>query len=207
MPPCENAVMGTRASATTSAAGQGADPAPPAHVLIVGGSTADWDGLGRSAWVERRRSFAERGSQLGVEWLTLRPYAADGSPGLAGRVPPEADAGPVRFVTESVGTCTLIVDPAADGRERFAGAMRALGDGPVNEASVAGVLYEPADVEPDLVLILGPADRLPPSLVWELAYAELVFAEVVWADLRPEYLEDAVAEYAGRRRRFGGLDA
>ena len=92
-------------------------------------------GLGRSATVLTVDPARRLGAVLGVE----------------------ADAGPVRFVTESVGTCTLIVDPAADGRERFAGAMRALGDGPVNEASVAGVLYEPADVEPDLVLILGPA--------------------------------------------------
>ena len=36
-------------------------------------------------------------------------------------------------------------------------------------------LYAPADVEPDLIVILGPHDRLPPSLVWELAYGELVF--------------------------------
>jgi len=207
MPPCENAAMGSRASAATSAVGQGVDPAPPAHVLIVGGSTADWDGLGRSAWSERRRALAERASALGIDWLTLRPYSSGGAVGLADRTPPARDSSPVRFVTETVGRCTLIVDPAADGRERFAGAMRALGDGPVNEASVAGVLYEPADVEPDLVLVLGPSNRLPPSLVWELAYAELVFTEVVWADLQPDHLVDAVAEFAGRRRRFGGLDA
>jgi len=34
-----------------------------------------------------------------------------------------------------------------------------------------------------------------------------VFAEVAWGDLEPNHLADAVAEYAGRRRRFGGLDA
>ena len=48
----------------------------------------------------------------------------------------------------------------------------------VDEKAVAGVLYEPADVEPDLVLVLGPPTRLPPSLVWELAYSELVFVPI-----------------------------
>ncbi len=78
----------------------------------------------------------------------------------------------------------MLVDPVSDGRERFAEAMRDLPPGgPVDEKAVAGALYEPADVEPDLVLVLGPPTRLPPSLVWELAYGELVFLPVDLADL------------------------
>jgi undecaprenyl diphosphate synthase len=69
------------------------------------------------------------------------------------------------------------------------------------------VLYEPADVEPDLVLVLGPPTRLPPSLVWELAYSELVFEAVALGDLGPEHLRAAISDYHGRRRRFGGLDS
>jgi undecaprenyl diphosphate synthase len=78
---------------------------------------------------------------------------------------------------------------------------------PVDEKSVAGVLYEPADVEPDLVLVLGPPTRLPPSLVWELAYGELVFVPIPFAALHAEHLAAAIEEYHGRRRRFGGLDS
>ncbi len=205
MAPCEN---GPVTSGVTEAVGAEArDQIGPAHVLVVGGSTDDWDSLGSSAWAARRCGLGEVAERLGVEWLTIRPYSANGVAGLAGRVEQADDRSPVTLTVETVGCCTVIVDPAADGRERFAGAMRSLSDDPVNEASVAGALYEPADCEPDLVLVLGPATRLPPSLVWELAYAELVFAEVAWGDLEPNHLADAVAEYAGRRRRFGGLDA
>ena len=72
----------------------------------------------------------------------------------------------------------------------------------VDEKAVTGVLYDPADVEP----VLGPPTRLPPSLVWELAYSELVFEPVALAELRPEHLEAAIEDFRGRRRRFGGLD-
>ncbi len=205
MAPCEN---GPVTSGVTEAIGAAAsDQMGPAHVLVVGGSTGDWDALGGSAWATRRRSLGELAAQLGVEWLTIRPYSVEGVAGLAGRLKSANDAAPVTVTVEPVGCCTVIVDPAADGRERFAAAMRSLSGDPVNEASVAGVLYEPADCEPDLVLVLGPPTRLPPSLVWELAYAELVFMEVPWGDLKPDHLAEAVAEYAGRRRRFGGLDA
>ncbi len=103
--------------------------------------------------------------------------------------------------------CTVIIDPQSDGRERFAEAMRHLPPGaPVDEKAVAGVLYEPADVEPDLVLVLGPPTRLPPSLVWELAYGELVFEPVTLDELAPEHVAAAIDEFHGRRRRFGGLD-
>ena len=54
--------------------------------------------------------------------------------------------------------------------------------------------------------MLGPPTQLPPSLVWELAYAELVFIPVAWSDFGAGDLAAAVADFAGRRRRFGGLD-
>ena len=54
--------------------------------------------------------------------------------------------------------------------------------------------------------MLGPPTRLPPSLVWELAYGELVFEPVALESLRPEHLVAAIEEFHGRQRRFGGLD-
>jgi len=41
--------------------------------------------------------------------------------------------------------------------------------------------------------------------LWELAYSELVFTEVLWPDFRREHLFDAVREYQARERRFGGV--
>ena len=107
------------------------------------------------------------------------------------------------------GRCTVIIDGAADGRESFAAAAAAVPAGElVDEQAIANTLYAPADVEPDLIVILGPHDRLPPSLVWELAYGELVFVD---RDLPTELsgadLSSAIAVFHGRSRRFGGLDS
>jgi undecaprenyl diphosphate synthase len=65
----------------------------------------------------------------------------------------------------------------------------------------------PADIEPDLVVILGPPDRMPTSLVWELGYSELVFLDLHWSDLNISHIEMAVDDFHRRQRRFGGLDS
>ena len=91
------------------------------------------------------------------------------------------------------------------GSSRAVEALRRAGR-PIDETSIAAELNSPALVDPDLVVVLGPGHRLPPSLVWELAYCELVFLDVAWGDLQPTHLEQAVDAYAHRHRRFGGLD-
>jgi undecaprenyl diphosphate synthase len=162
-------------------------------VLVVGGTVAEWESLSPAAWDERVAVLGEVAGRHGIAWVTVRPHR-NGTP----------VEGEVRAVP--VGAATVLVDPTADGRGRFAAAMRRLGDEAVNEASVAAALYEPADSEPDLVVVLGPSDRLPPSLVWELAYAELVFVPTGWADLGAADLEAGIAEFGRRRRRFGGVE-
>ena len=151
-----------------------------------------------------RRLAAELGqvvADAGGAWLTIRSY----EPGED--VPPTGTDLAGLHLTTGDGRCAVLIDPVSDGRERFAEAMRQLPPGAtVDEKAVAGVLYAPADVEPDLVLVLGPPTCLPPSLVWELAYGELVFLPVALADLRRDHLVEAVEDFHGRRRRFGGLD-
>ena len=171
-----------------------------AHAMVVAGTRRDWQALSDPAWAELAQRLGQVVADAGGAWLTIRAYEAGDAGG--------DDLGPQRVLTTSDGRCTVIVDPESDGRVRFAQAMRQLPSGAtVDEKAVTGVLYEPADVEPDLVLVLGPPTRLPPSLVWELAYSELVFEPVSLADLRPEHLRAAVDEFHGRRRRFGGLDS
>jgi undecaprenyl diphosphate synthase len=48
--------------------------------------------------------------------------------------------------------------------------------------------------------------RISNFLLWELAYSELVFTDVLWPDFRREHLQEAVREYQRRERRFGGVD-
>ncbi len=166
-------------------------------VFILGGWTGPWVDSGRDHWLESARELSAAASAYGVRWLTLRPYGALGESAI------EVD---VEHVVH-LESCGVVIDPTSDGRQRLVDAFRAIGEGPINEASVAGSLYEPADGEPDLVVICGESDRLPPSLVWELAYAELVFTETNWENFAAQDLVAAVAQFGRRRRRFGGLDA
>jgi undecaprenyl diphosphate synthase len=96
----------------------------------------------------------------------------------------------------------------ADGRLRVAEAASTLqrAGTPITEAALAEQLNLPALADPDLVVVLGPGHRLPVSLVWELAYAELVFIEADWQHLGAAHLDEAISSYARRHRRFGGID-
>lgn len=165
------------------------------HIMVVGGTLSDWDELGEARWADRVTGLGEVADQAGASFLTLRAF----EPGSA----------PVDLAhwERVVGSCHVIVDPCGDGRQRFAEAMQRLDPGdPANEATVAEALYAPADVEPDLIVVLGESTRLPPSLVWELAYGELVFHPMEWAELSAVDLVEAIADFAQRQRRFGGLD-
>jgi len=74
--------------------------------------------------------------------------------------------------------------------------------GAISFESVARLLGGP-DV--DLLIRTGGEQRLSDFLLWEAAYAELVFTECMWPDFAREDLESALAELARRERRFGGL--
>ena len=170
--------------------------------MVVAGTRRDWDALDERAWSGLATGLGQVVADAGGAWLTLRAYESGEG------VTADAREQVRRHLTTADGRCTIIIDPVSDGRERFAEAMHHLPPAAiVDEKAVTGVLYDPADVEPDLVLVLGPPTRLPPSLVWELAYSELVFTPVALAELRPEHLQQAVDDFHGRRRRFGGLDS
>jgi undecaprenyl diphosphate synthase len=74
----------------------------------------------------------------------------------------------------------------------------------VDEERFAGSLYEPDLPDPDLVIRTSGEFRLSNFLLWQLAYSELVFVDTLWPDFGEKELRDALADYAGRRRRFGG---
>jgi undecaprenyl diphosphate synthase len=61
--------------------------------------------------------------------------------------------------------------------------------------------------DPDLVIRTSGEQRLSNFLLWQAAYAELVFLPVLWPDFNRDWLEAALAEYARRERRFGGVVA
>jgi undecaprenyl diphosphate synthase len=74
----------------------------------------------------------------------------------------------------------------------------------VDENAIASRLYAPEMAEPDLLIRTSGELRVSNFLLWQLAYTELVFVDTLWPDFSERHLRQALAEYAGRRRRFGG---
>jgi undecaprenyl diphosphate synthase len=73
----------------------------------------------------------------------------------------------------------------------------------ITERSLAGALALAHVPDPDLVIRTGGEHRLSNFLLWQAAYSELYFSEKLWPDFGPADLDAALADYAGRERRFG----
>ncbi|HEX6568768.1 MAG TPA: polyprenyl diphosphate synthase [Acidimicrobiales bacterium] len=96
------------------------------------------------------------------------------------------------------------------GRAEIIDAVRALvtagtPSDKITEKQLSRYLYAPDMPDPDLMVRTSGEYRISNFLLWELAYSELVFTEVLWPDFRREHLFDAVREYQHRNRRFGGV--
>jgi undecaprenyl diphosphate synthase len=76
----------------------------------------------------------------------------------------------------------------------------------ITPETVADRLYLPEMPDPDLVVRSSGEHRISNFLLWQSAYSEYVFPETYWPDFRREHLGEAVAEYARRERRYGGVD-
>ena len=74
----------------------------------------------------------------------------------------------------------------------------------IDENAIASRLYAPEMPEPDLLIRTSGELRVSNFLLWQAAYTELIFVETLWPDFGERELRRALAEYAGRRRRFGG---
>ena len=92
------------------------------------------------------------------------------------------------------------------GRAELVEAARRLVESGVepDEESLRANLYAPELPDPDLLIRTSGELRISNFLLWQLAYSELVFLDVLWPDFGSRELADALAAYAQRRRRFGG---
>jgi len=77
----------------------------------------------------------------------------------------------------------------------------------VSEKALRAHLYDPEMPDPDLVVRTSGEYRISNFLLWELAYSELVFTDVLWPDFRRQDLFDAVRDFQNRDRRYGGVKA
>lgn len=106
----------------------------------------------------------------------------------------------------------LILALSYGGRQEITQAVRSLAakvaSGEVDPTaidtnSIAAHLYAPEVPDPDLVIRTSGEQRLSNFLIWQAAYAEFVFQDVLWPDYAKEHLEAALTEYHARERRFG----
>ena len=103
------------------------------------------------------------------------------------------------------GSRTLAVALNYGAQAELVHAARAAAQaGEISEESIAANLYT-ADLPPlDLLIRTSGEVRLSNFLLWQAAYAEMLFTDVLWPDFTPEMLMDALDQFAGRERRFGG---
>jgi hypothetical protein len=208
-----------------------------AHIALCAGSVEQWLRTDPTAWTERLEMLSEMAQSGGARWVTMYPYDvssndtySSGTRGEPSRpfqsgVPDQnedlAATFRARLVEREGGVpygdrvvmvarngVTLIIDTCADGRERLVRAARQFGNGGgLTESQLSATVCAPAQTEPDLLIVLGPANRMSPSVVWEAAYAEIVFLDTPWTELNGEDLEMAIDDFTRRDRRFGGVDS
>jgi undecaprenyl diphosphate synthase len=96
----------------------------------------------------------------------------------------------------------------AEAAARYAKALAsgALTSGEMSEETFGRFLSTAEGPPVDLVIRTSGERRLSNFLLWEAAYAELVFQDVLWPDYGPEHLRSALKEFRNRERRYGGAE-
>lgn len=77
----------------------------------------------------------------------------------------------------------------------------------IDEKVIRAHLYEPGMPDPEMVVRTSGEHRISNFLLWQLAYSELIFTDLLWPDFRRDHLFDAVREYQQRDRRFGAVES
>jgi len=193
------------------------------HVVVAGGTPTQWGAMTCDEWRHRLQALAKGAVAAGAHWVTLLPHHGEDFSATerehfldtlreAGKIETIHTKSGDRYVWHRGASLTVIVDPSADGHKRFAHVVESFRHGidradDLSEETLSRALLEPAEQEADLVIVLGPPDELPSSMVWELAYSELVFIDLQWSEVDSTHLELAIDDFNRRHRRFGGLDS
>lgn len=174
-----------------------------------------------------RRSPEEVKFLLGFERDTLRKHRgllrdwgvrvrwAGRKPKLWGSVIKELQA--AEEATKHNTTMDLVMCVNYGGRAELVDAVREIADqarrgkinpGRISEKTITGHLHQPHVPDVDLFIRSGGEQRTSNFLMWQSAYAEMVFLPELWPDMRRTHLWDAITTYARRDRRYGGaIDA
>jgi len=119
-----------------------------------------------------------------------------------------------REMSESNGGMVLNLALSYGGRQEIVDAMRAIArrveagelkPSDITEEMVTAHLYQPEMPPPDLLIRTAGELRVSNFLLWQISYTELFVTPVTWPEFREEGLDEALAAYRGRVRKFGGL--
>jgi len=77
----------------------------------------------------------------------------------------------------------------------------------ITPADIEQGLYTAGQPDPDLIIRPSGENRLSNFLLWQAAYSEFWFSDVLWPDFTPAHFDMALADFAQRKRRFGGIEA
>ncbi len=104
---------------------------------------------------------------------------------------------------------TVVVCVNYGGRQEIADAFNRLlqngTKGPISEKDISSALYLPEIPDPDLVIRTSGEKRLSNFLLWETAYSEMYFTDVLWPDFSEPDLIAAIQDYSKRERRYGSV--
>lgn len=112
--------------------------------------------------------------------------------------------GAVARTAANTGTTLAVALNYGSQDEIARAATRAAEKGPITPETIAAEL-DTADLPPlDLLIRTSGEVRLSNFLLWQAAYAEMLFTDVLWPDFNVDHLRDALEEFAQRERRYGG---
>jgi undecaprenyl diphosphate synthase len=167
------------------------DPPPPGHIAIImdgNGRWAEARGLPRIAGHKRGaeavRKTVEAAAGAGVSYLTLFGFSS------------ENWKRPEREVGDLMGLLRLYLKSEINE-------LKKNGIRLIDDEIFAGHLNTAALPDPDLLIRTSGEQRISNFLLWQLAYTELVFTDVLWPDFGAEDLAAAIGEYNSRERRYG----
>ena len=182
----------------------------PRHIAII------MDGNGR--WAQKRRLPRTAGHAAGAEnfrtiatyWVKME-FFGDLSP-----LPQELQdlCRRTREISKGYDGCQVNICLNYGGRDELLRAARAYAQDCVEGRAdpnhltaehFAGYLFSQGVPDPDLVIRPSGELRLSNFLLWQSAYAEFYFTDVLWPDFSKEELHRAIAAYQSRSRRFGGI--
>lgn len=185
------------------------------HVLVAVGAMEEWHSVSETEWSSLLNRWVEplaptaKVRSARPSTLTVAPYVAfgDAHTDLRGILAGQIDANDAgHCLAGSLRGVPVRIDLIGSGLERLAATGRGLiaARTEISEESIDEFMFGKFG-EPDLVVACGPQSQSVPSLVWELAYSEIVYMDIPWRQLSSAHLDYAIRDYHNRNRRFGGV--